>query len=305
MNTFPAIKKSRSEIIINYQFFPLFAVFFLTTLGCQSSPQSFLRFLHRDAPRPAEAQLPENATVEQIVSVVNANVGRVQSFVTNDATLSGSGLLATLRGEIAFLRPGNFRLRGSHAVTGAEIDLGKNHELSWFWMQRNEPKAVFYCRNDQCASCRFLQNLPIDPSFMIDAMGLGLLEPHLPYKGPFVVDKNHFALHLEELSPLGEKRTRVILINRLRGLPAAQRIYNRLDQLVLDASVKTYTTDPDTGITIPQSIEIRCPQLNDGKNVTVGINFGRFFLNTLDASRTDLWKLPTYKGFPPTDMMKL
>ncbi|MDO4551533.1 MAG: hypothetical protein Q4C96_09830 [Planctomycetia bacterium] len=293
---------------MNRQKFKLFVGIFLIYLtimpGCQSARQSWRRLFQRDAPRPAEAQLPEGASLEQIISVVNTNIGKVQSFKTNDATISGSGLIGTLRGEIAFSRPGNFRLRGSHGMAGAVIDVGRNQQVSWFWMQDNEPKGVYFCRNDQCASCPFMRQLPLDPTRMIDAMGFGILDPGLPYQGPYVIDQNHFALHLSEQSPSGQRHTRVILINRLRGIPAANRIYNHLDQLVMDASVKTYCTDPDTGLTVPQSIEINCPHLNNGKDLTVYINYGRFFLNTLDPNRTEIWNLP-YQGHPPVDMMTL
>lgn len=239
----------------------------------------------------------------EIFQVVNANVGKIDSFTTTNATLSGDGLF-NLKGEIAFKRPGLFRLRGSHSMTGAEIDIGRNNEVSWMWVGKSEPKAIYYVRNDQYGACRFAQDLPIDPNWMIDAMGFGELNPNLNYEGPSPIDNTHVELRLKEQTAAGTKRTRVIVINRVRGLPASQRIYDQYDSLSVESRVTSYFTD-SAGFTYPQAVEIRCPKENDGKGMNVHINFGTPVLNQLDGANSHLWMMPQYPGYPPRDMARM
>ena len=127
--------------------------------------------------------LPPSPTIEQVIQAVNQNNSRIQSFMTNQATLSVPGL-PTLRASVAFERPWRLRLRGDTGLTGPEIDLGSNDELFWFWVRRNQPPAIFFCRHDQFAACPARQMIPIEPKWLIEALGVAELDPGLPYQGP-------------------------------------------------------------------------------------------------------------------------
>ena len=143
-----------------------------------SCPQ-FLRQYTNPLPRV----LPPSPSLEQVIEVVNRNNSQIQSFSTNRATLSGPGF-PTLRASVAFQRPGRFRLRAETGLTGAELDLGSNDELFWFWMRRNQPPAVYYCRHDQFAVSQTRQMLPFEPAWLIEALGVAELDPGLPHQGP-------------------------------------------------------------------------------------------------------------------------
>jgi len=247
------------------------------------------------------AAISGQVTAAEIVAIVNQNVSRVDSFSTKDATLNGPGVF-NLKGEIAFKRPGFFRLIGSHAVTGQELDVGRNADVMWMWIGKAEPKAMYYCRNVDYPQCEANLDLSINPMWVIDAMGFGTLTPGAQYEGPYPVDDKHLELRVQETSPGGETRTRSIVINREYGLPAAVRIYDRFKSLVADSRVISYQKDPVTGIIIPTGVEINCPKENQGKGMKFSIQYGSPTLNQLDASNTHLWSMPQYNGYPPTNM---
>lgn len=274
------------------------AVLLLALPGCKSGRALFRG--ERNSPPPATAALSANASTQEIIAVVNKNMGKFQSLTTTDATLAGDGIFS-LKGEIAFQRPELFRLRGSHAVSGAELDIGRNNEVSWLWIAKAEPKSIYYVRNDQYANSRFATDLPIDPSWMADAMGFGSLDPSLDYEGPYQTDESHLELRVKDQSANGNSRTRVFVINRIRGVPAALRIYDKFDTLAVDSRVTSYHTGDD-GITIPQTVEIRCPKENDGKGMNIHINLGIPTLNQLDPSNTHLWSMPQFPGYTPQNM---
>ncbi|MDO4571020.1 MAG: hypothetical protein Q4D38_11585 [Planctomycetia bacterium] len=277
----------------------LFCIF----AGCRSAGD----WLHRGGKpqRPEQPVLSSHASALEVITLVNNNVRKIDSFSTTDATLSGKGFF-NLKGEIAFKRPGLFRLRGSHAVSGSELDVGRNNEVCWLWVAKWEPKAVYYCLNSQYDSCQALQNLPIDPSWLISALGFGELPEHARYAGPFLEeDGDHLSLRLQEVTPGGQERTRVFVVNRYYGLPAAVRVYDKYNMLIADASVQSYRKDVTTGLMLPNSVRLRCPKENDGQGIEISIQFGHPSLNQLQTSNPHLWNMPSYPGYPPQDMTKM
>ena len=102
---------------------------------------------------PLPRVLPPSATVEQVIQAVNQNNGQIQSYSTTTATISGPGW-PTLRASIAFQRPRLFRLRAETGLTGPEVDLGSNEQIFWFWVRRNQPPGVYFCRHEQFATSR-------------------------------------------------------------------------------------------------------------------------------------------------------
>lgn len=277
----------------------LCGVFLFSVLsGCKSGNP------FRRSGSPQESGTPvisSQATVLEVITVVNQNVSRVDSFFTNNATLSGEGVF-NLKGEIAFKRPSYFRLRGTHAVTGVELDVGRNPEILWMWVGKAEPKAMYYCKSEDYGRCAANLDLSINPMWVIDAMGFGILDPNVPYTGPYPVDERHLEIRTEIMTPGGETQLKSIVVNRFNGLPAAVRIYDRFKMLVADARVKSFRNDPKTGITIPASVEVSCPKENNGKGMKFSIHYGTPTLNGLDAGNSHLWTMPVYQGYPPTDM---
>ena len=119
---------------------------------------------------PQPQVLPPGAGLEQVIAAVNRNNSQIQALFSDSATLSGPGY-PTLRAHIAYQRPRNFRLRADTGLTGPEVDLGSNDQLFWFWIKRNQPPAVYFCRHDQFPTSRARQMIPIDPNWLIEALG--------------------------------------------------------------------------------------------------------------------------------------
>ncbi len=159
--------------------------------------------------------LPPSPSIEQVIQAVNLNNSRIQSFQTNQASLNGPGW-PTLRASVAFERPWRLRLRGDTGLTGPEVDLGSNDELFWFWVRRNQPPALFFCRHDQFAACRARQMIPIDPKWLIEALGVAELDPSLPYQGPpTLVGPNRLEIRAVRETPTGPT-TRITIIDAIR-----------------------------------------------------------------------------------------
>ena len=135
-----------------------------------------LRQYTNPLPRVLPASPPP--TLEQVIDVVNRNSSQIQSFSTNHALISGSGF-PSLSTSIAFERPQEFRMKASSLV-GAELDLGSNNELFWFWVKRSQSPAVYYCRHDQFAASQARQMTPFEPRWLIEALGIVEFDRSLP-----------------------------------------------------------------------------------------------------------------------------
>lgn len=129
----------------------------LLGLSGASCPQFLQQYVYQQ-PRllPAPPAMP---TLAQVIEVVDRNNAQIQSFVANNATVSGPGL-PSLRATVAFQRPRRFGLRAEvSGFTGPELDLGSNDELFWFWVRREQPPALYFCRHDQFAMSPARQSL--------------------------------------------------------------------------------------------------------------------------------------------------
>ena len=138
-------------------------------------------------PGPAAPQvLVEGASREQIIAAVNQNSSRIQSLTVTGATITIPDMmgLPLLNGNIAAERPGRFRLTAGTAVTGQEIDLGSNDELFWMWVRRNTPPAVYFCRHAQFANSNIRQMMPVEPSWLLAALGMVDIDPASVFDGP-------------------------------------------------------------------------------------------------------------------------
>src|SRR6476469_436074 len=138
------------------------------------------------APGPAAPQiLMEGATRDQIVAAVNQNSSRIQSITATGVTITIPDMmgLPLLSGNMAAERPGRFRLTAG-TIAGQELDIGSNDELFWLWVRRNQPPAVYFCRHSQFASSNIRSMMPIEPAWLLSAMGMVDIDPASVFDGP-------------------------------------------------------------------------------------------------------------------------
>jgi len=240
--------------------------------------------------------LPPSPTLQQVMEAVNANAAQIHSFATNDATLSGTGFPA-LRASVAFERPRRFRLIAGTGVTGPEVDLGSNDAVFWFWIRRNEPPALYYCRHDEFVTSPIRRQLAIDPYWLIDAFGITGLDPAHAHSNPTAVPGGRYEIHTRLETPQGPA-TKVTVIDGVRAWILEQRIYDAQGGLLASATTSGFRRDPLSGAFFPTRIEVRSPPHQfamrlDLASVTVNRSLG-------DPER--LWAVPHYQGWPVVNL---
>lgn len=240
--------------------------------------------------------LPEGPALSQIMDVVNANTSRVASYSTNNARVSVAGL-PSLPTDIAIERPRRLRLRAGTALTGPEVDLGSNDELFWFWVRRNEPPALFVCRHDRFQQSAAKQVIPIEPEWLIDALGLTQFDPTYHHAGPYPSRDNRLEIH--STLPSGEGNvTKVTVIDAHHGWVLEQHIYNGQGERLASSIASEHTYDPNTQVSLPSKIELQIPR----SQMLLKLDVGNVQINTLAGASPELWAKPVYPGYPEIDL---
>ncbi len=274
---------------------PLRSLLLLLVVFCGSGAacnRSFCNPFAQVGP-PAPEVLQPVTTLDQVIAAVNQNAARVVSYQTNNASITVPGMpgIPLLRGNIAAQAPGKVRLQASTALTGPEVDLGANDELFWFWVKRNEPPALYFSRHDQFANSAAKQVMPIEPQWLLDALGMMQLSPNDRHEGPFPHGPNsQDSGELEIRSVIqtrGGQMSKSTIIDARRAWVLEQHIYDATGTLVASTRATDHRYHPGVGVSLPQKIELRVP----AAQLSLSINVGTVQLNALPNNPV-LWSLP-------------
>jgi hypothetical protein len=244
--------------------------------------------------RPGEVlqpTLPATATLDQIIAAVNDNTARIHSISAMQASISLPGV-PTVPVSLALEPPLRFRLRASTALTGTEVDLGSNEELFWIWVRRNQPPAVYYCRHDQFANSAARQIMPVEPEWIVEALGLVHFDPADQPQGPTPVGAGRVQIKTVRHSSIGDL-TKITVVDPARAIVLEQDLYDGSGHLVAAARTSDHRHDPVTGVILPRHIEIDYPSAQ----LTMKIDIKDLQVNTLGPQNAQLWTKPEYSGY--------
>ena len=263
----------------------------LLTVGAQGGC-TWLRFWQE--PRPQV--LRPGAGLEEVIAAANRNNCQIQALFSSSATLSGPGY-PTLRAQFAFQRPRNFRLRAYGFGPEPEVDLGSNDQFFWFWIKRSEPPALYVCGHDQFPTSRARQIIPIEPDWLMEALGTVVLNPQLPHQGPYPAPGNRIQIRTVCDTPEGTN-LRVTIFDPVSAWVMEQQIWDAQMRLRARWVAEGYRPDPRTGLYVPTAVQVECP----AARFSMRIDLGAVQVNQLQGNPAELWTLPSYPGYPLVDL---
>jgi len=245
---------------------------------------------------PLPRVLPPSPTLDQVIQAVNTNSSQIQSFHTSQGSLSGPGF-PTLRAMVAYHRQRLFRLRAELSLTGPEVDLGSNNDLFWFWIRRNQPPALFFCRYEQYYTTGIRHRLAIDPEWMIEAFGVNEFNPGLPHQGPYPLPGDRVEIRTLRETAQGSQ-TKITIVDAIRGVVLEQHILDTQGQRIASSTSSRHRRDPATGLVMPMLVTVKTPASPGG----LTIDLGNVQINKLNEAATELWVPPSYPGATPVDL---
>jgi hypothetical protein len=247
---------------------------------------------------PIPQVLPAAATLDQVISVVNDNTARARSGVAAQAYLRVPGA-PRLAAEVAFEGPRRFHLKAGTRITGDEVDVGMNDELFWLWVRRGVPPALYFCRHEQFAGSSARRILPVEPDWLVEALGLTTFAPYEEHQGPVSVGANRLRVLSRRRTSLGEM-TKVTIVDAQRGLVLEQHLYDPQGQAIATAVTSNHIRDVATGVNLPRQIELRLPTTQ----MEMRIDVVDWQVNTLGPEHAGTWAMPdkTAEGFQNVDL---
>jgi hypothetical protein len=238
--------------------------------------------------------LPPSPSLEQVIQAVNNNNARIHSFASDEAVLSVPGS-PSLRTSIAFERPKRLRLRAGTAITGAELDIGSNDELFWIWIKRQPP--AYYCRHEQFVASPARRMLPIEPDWLVEALGIAVLDSSLAYQGPTALPGGRLEIRAVQQTVDGPT-TKVMTVDGVTGVVVKQCVYDAQGLLVARAVASRHRVDPLSGLVMPRVVEMESPRAG----FSMRLDLGNVQINRPLANAAQLWAMPSFDGTPMVDL---
>ncbi len=135
---------------------------------------------------PPPVVLPEAPDLVALAAAVN-RTDAIRELSTNSATLDVLSMSAPkLTATMHLQRDRNFRLKASvPLIMGNGVDLGSNANEFWFEVPAGGMSQVlYYANHDQYARNLDRAILPVDPTWLIEAIGLARIDPDTVIAGP-------------------------------------------------------------------------------------------------------------------------
>lgn len=240
--------------------------------------------------------LTQTPTTTDILQVVNDNSAKIRSLYTTEATLTVPGA-PSLRANLALERTKRLRLRAETAITGPEIDLGSNDQLFWLWIRRNPPPTVYYCRHEQFATSAAKQFIPIDPGWLLDAVGLASFDPALQHSLPERTAGGRWQIRTSMPTVQGTM-TKLTVVDEARGWLLEQHLYDERNQLVASALTSRHMLDATSGAIVPQEIEVIWP----ATQFRLKFDVRQWTVNSIPADPNQLFSMPSVPGWNVVDL---
>ena len=139
--------------------------------------------------------------------------------------------------------------------------------------------------------------IPIEPQWLMEALGVAELDRGLVYQGPKLLPNDRLEIRAIRETPRGPM-TEVFIVNAARAWILEQRIYDVQNRLLAQAIADGHRRDPSTGLVMPLAVNISVPPAQ----FTLRIDLGNVKINDLPGNVGTMWEMPRFAGSPAIDL---
>lgn len=269
------------------------ALILITVMLTQSGCQLMGRF-NRQAPAPPVI-LKETNSLAHLITTLNAQSAKINQLKT-DVRVSMEGAPA-MRGTLSVERPKRMRLKASVAGISA-LDVGSNDEQFWIWTQvamPGQPPTLMYARHVEFETSPIRRQIPLDPAWLIDGLGLTEFRPSDRHEGPFSRPEDHFIEIQTFRQTATGQNVRVAVIDPQTGLIMQQSFYDQSGNLIAYLDSRKYKFIPEKGVSLPQHLKLYVFD-DRGQTTTLTVDTGDYSINVLYGAPDRLWSMPNPAG---------
>ena len=235
--------------------------------------------------------VPTQQQLLQRLAAQTASVKQVDASVS--VALEGA---PKLKGTIQIERPMRLRLKaGVLGVDQMGVDVGSNDELFWIWTRvpiPGQPPTLMYAAHEQFkrSSGAVRQAIPLEPSWLINALGLVEFSANDYHQGPTLTPQGRLKLITVSNAPSG-RQYRITLIDATRGLIEQQSIYDENRNLIAYTNSTGYKFYPEHKISLPNKLEMHL-YTADGQEQKLTVTTAGFNINSLFGDPQRMWTMP-------------
>lgn len=235
-----------------------------------------------------------------LIGDLNARVTRVRQLSAS-ATIKVKDVPSKIRGTLQVELPDRMRLKaGLMGVSELGIDAGSNSSEFWIWSKfplPNQPPAMYFASHEEFQKSRIRQQLPIEPQWLIDAIGLVGLDPQGQHVGPFETQQpGWMELYSVLQTPGGEKQYRKLLIGSRTGLVEQTTIYDARKNVIAYANASRFRYFEEFEISLPQRIDFFVPDGNGQYTTMLEVELSSYSINSLFGDPQKMWSRPEAAG---------
>tara|TARA_R110002049_G_scaffold2750_4_gene21897 strand:- start:38171 stop:39031 length:861 start_codon:yes stop_codon:yes gene_type:complete len=230
-------------------------------------------------------------SIEELAAVVN-RTDAIRELSSNSASVDVTTMnVPRLRATLNVRRDRDFRMRASlPVVMGAGIDLGSNNELFWFEVPEGMSKKLYYARHDQYQQNLNHAILPVDPTWIIDALGLVHIDPSTVVAGPVQRPDGKLEVRSTIQTAAGMYQ-RVCFIEPSAGYVTNQFLYDPSGKEIATSIASNHEYHADVQCALPHTVQLKLmPSI--GPPLGMKIEIGSYALNQLLSGDPQLFSMP-------------
>jgi hypothetical protein len=171
----------------------------------------------------------------EIIEKINQNTAMIRQLEADDVRLTTPGA-PTLEGSLAIETPNRLRLRADFFMS-RELDVGSNEDVFWIWT-KSGGGALLYSRHDEFAKSRAQQLLPINPRWLLDALGLVTFDASAQHSGPYQHGAEYMEIRSQLITASGDAQTKVTVIHMAYGWVVEQQILDATGRALASARAR-------------------------------------------------------------------
>lgn len=230
--------------------------------------------------------------LREVTDAVN-RTSAIRELSTNTATVDVISMpaLPKLSATIAFKRERDFRLRASlPIVMGSGLDMGSNDTLFWFEVPEGMGRTLYYARHDQYRQQTQRSILPVDPSWVTDALGLVQIDPANVIAGPVLRPDGKLELCIKLPGPAGDYK-RYCYIDAAGGHVTDQLLYSPAGVRIAESHASNFQYYTDQQCSLPHTVQFSLTP-SSGPVLEMRIDVGSYAVNQILSGDPNLFLIP-------------
>lgn len=252
----------------------------------------------RNAPLPfppPPVVLTATPTLEELVPIVN-RTDSIRQLSSNSATvtvLSMPRLPRLTNANVHLQRERSFRLRANLPIMfGAGVDMGSNDERFWFEVPEGVTlsKTLYYAGHEQYKQQLHRAVLPVDPVWIMDALGLARIDPSTVVAGPVRREDGKLEVRSTIALPDGIYQ-RVCYIEPEVGYITHQLLYAPSGTLIAQSVATNHVYYEQAQCALPHQVDLTLTPAV-GPPLSMRIEVGKYAVNQLLSGDPNLFTMP-------------